>query len=68
LKSRRRLIWHLTPIDRLPRTTKPPGEGTGLGLNISHSIIVQKHRGQITVVSEPGQTCFQVRLPLTLSG
>jgi signal transduction histidine kinase len=49
-------------------TTKPPGEGTGLGLNISHSIIVQKHRGQITVVSEPGQTCFQVRLPLTLSG
>jgi signal transduction histidine kinase len=28
-------------------TTKPPGKGTGLGLNISHNIIVQKHKGQI---------------------
>jgi PAS domain S-box-containing protein len=45
-------------------TTKPPGEGTGLGLNISHSIVVQKHRGKITVSSQPGKTCFQVRLPL----
>lgn len=45
-------------------TTKPPGEGTGLGLNISHNIVVQKHRGEITVSSEPGETCFEVRLPL----
>ncbi|MCL4295562.1 MAG: response regulator [Anaerolineae bacterium] len=46
-------------------TTKPPGEGTGLGLNISHNIIVQKHKGEISVTSEPGKTCFQVKLPLT---
>ncbi|WES63223.1 PAS domain S-box protein [Microbacter sp. GSS18] len=48
-------------------TTKPPGEGTGLGLNISHNIIVQKHRGEITVTSEPGATCFCVRLPIGIS-
>jgi signal transduction histidine kinase len=47
-------------------TTKPPGEGTGLGLNISHNIIVQKHKGEISVTSKPGTTCFQVKLPLTL--
>ncbi len=45
-------------------TTKPPGEGTGLGLNISHHIIVQKHQGQISVTSRPGLTCFQVKLPI----
>jgi signal transduction histidine kinase len=47
-------------------TTKPPGEGTGLGLNISHNIVVQKHGGRIEVRSEPGNTCFRVRLPLKL--
>jgi signal transduction histidine kinase len=47
-------------------TTKPPGEGTGLGLNISHNIVVQQHGGRIEVRSEPGNTCFQVRLPLKL--
>lgn len=47
-------------------TTKPPGEGTGLGLNISHNIIVQKHKGEISVTSQPGKTCFQVKLPLSL--
>ena len=45
-------------------TTKAPGEGTGLGLSISHSIIVQKHRGTITVSSKPGETRFEVRLPI----
>jgi signal transduction histidine kinase len=45
-------------------TTKPPGQGTGLGLNISHNIVVQKHKGRIDVFSEPGKTCFEVRLPL----
>jgi signal transduction histidine kinase len=45
-------------------TTKPPGEGTGMGLNISHNIIVQKHKGEIKVKSKPGETCFQVKLPL----
>jgi PAS domain S-box-containing protein len=45
-------------------TTKPLGEGSGLGLNISRNLVVQKHRGQITVSSEPGRTCFAVRLPI----
>jgi signal transduction histidine kinase len=45
-------------------TTKAPGEGTGLGLNISHNIIVQKHKGKIAVYSRPGETCFEVKLPL----
>ena len=44
-------------------TTKAPGEGTGLGLNISHNIIVQNHEGEIGVTSEPGRTCFRIRLP-----
>jgi signal transduction histidine kinase len=45
-------------------TTKAPGEGTGLGLNISHGIIVEKHGGQISVDSRPGATRFTVKLPL----
>jgi signal transduction histidine kinase len=45
-------------------TTKPPGQGTGLGLNISHNIIVQKHKGRVDVTSQPGKTCFTVCLPL----
>jgi signal transduction histidine kinase len=45
-------------------TTKPVGKGTGLGLNISHNIIVQKHKGKIQVYSQPGQTRFEVWLPL----
>ena len=45
-------------------TTKAPGEGTGLGLNISHSIIVEKHQGQISVDSKPGATRFTVKLPV----
>ncbi len=45
-------------------TTKGPGKGTGLGLNISHNIIVQKHNGRIDVYSKPGETCFAVRLPI----
>jgi signal transduction histidine kinase len=46
-------------------TTKEPGEGTGLGLNISHGIIVEKHAGMITVNSKPGATRFTVKLPIT---
>ena len=45
-------------------TTKPPGSGTGLGLDISYSIIVHKHRGAIKVDSEPGKTVFHVELPV----
>jgi signal transduction histidine kinase len=47
-------------------TTKPPGAGAGLGLYISHNIIVQKHKGQLTVDSKPGETCFTVMLPVNL--
>lgn len=47
-------------------TTKAPGQGTGLGLNITYNIIVQKHKGEVKVFSEPGKTCFQVWLPLRL--
>jgi signal transduction histidine kinase len=46
-------------------TTKAPGEGTGMGLNISHGIVVEKHNGQILVESKPGATRFTVRLPIT---
>ena len=44
-------------------TTKPPGKGTGLGLNISRNLIVQKHKGEMTVKSKPGCTCFTIHLP-----
>ena len=43
-------------------TTKGVGQGTGLGLDISRRII-ERHRGDITVDSRPGQTVFRVRLP-----
>ena len=46
-------------------TTKPVGEGTGLGLDISWRIVVNKHHGDIAVESEPGDTRFRVRLPIT---
>jgi signal transduction histidine kinase len=45
-------------------TTKPVGEGTGLGLDISWRIVVDKHHGDITVNSVPGDTRFLVRIPL----
>jgi signal transduction histidine kinase len=44
-------------------TTKPPGQGLGLGLDNAMRI-VRKHRGHMSVKSEPGNTCFRVRLPL----
>jgi signal transduction histidine kinase len=44
-------------------TTKPMGEGTGLGLDTVYRI-VRKHRGNVSVVSRPGYTCFRVRLPI----
>src|SRR6266404_3694695 len=44
-------------------TTKGVGEGTGLGLDTVQRI-VKKHRGNIQVTSKPGDTRFQVRLPL----
>lgn len=44
-------------------TTKPPGEGSGLGLDIVRKII-DKHRGKIEVESVPGKTTFTVALPV----
>jgi signal transduction histidine kinase len=47
-------------------TTKPAGEGTGLGLSMSHDIIVKQHGGTIDVATEPGQfTEFRIVLPRT---
>jgi signal transduction histidine kinase/predicted CoA-binding protein len=45
-------------------TTKPPGHGTGLGLDITYNIVVNRHRGEISVASRPGRTCFVVKLPV----
>ncbi len=59
------------PEEVLPRifepyfTTKPPGQGTGLGLHIAYDI-VGRHGGDLRVDSRPGQTTFRVFLPLRL--
>jgi signal transduction histidine kinase len=45
-------------------TTKPFGEGTGLGLDLAWRIVVEKHRGNLSVQSQPGDTRFIVCLPL----
>jgi signal transduction histidine kinase len=45
-------------------TTKPIGKGTGLGLSISHQIVVEKHKGNLKCISEPGQgTEFWIEIP-----
>ena len=45
-------------------TTKPTGEGTGLGLSMTHDIIVKQHGGRIDVATEPGAfTEFTITLP-----
>ena len=49
-------------------TTKQLGEGTGLGLSISHRIIVDTHKGDMRFSSKPGQTSFQVRIPIIYKG
>ena len=46
-------------------TTKPVGQGTGLGLDVSWRVVVKRHGGDLRVTSQPGDTRFQVRLPLT---
>jgi len=49
-------------------TTKDVGKGTGLGLDISYRVVVEDHRGDIRVLTEPGDTRFQVRLPVDEPG
>jgi two-component system, NtrC family, sensor kinase len=45
-------------------TTKPAGEGTGLGLSLSHDIIVKQHSGSIEVNTQPGEfTELKIMLP-----
>jgi signal transduction histidine kinase len=44
-------------------TTKEVGKGTGLGLDISRRIVVDRHHGKILIASQPGQTVMTVRLP-----
>jgi signal transduction histidine kinase len=46
-------------------TTKPVGQGTGLGLDIVQRIVTQQHDGSISVDSKPGETIFTVVLPVT---
>jgi signal transduction histidine kinase len=49
-------------------TTKPAGEGTGLGLSMSHDIVVKQHGGKIDVVTEPSSfTEFVITLPRTMA-
>jgi two-component system NtrC family sensor kinase len=46
-------------------TTKPVGKGTGLGLSISYQIVVDKHGGQLSCLSEPGEGAeFVITLPI----
>jgi signal transduction histidine kinase len=44
-------------------TTKDVGKGAGLGLDISRRIVVERHHGEITIDSRPGETTLRVQLP-----
>jgi signal transduction histidine kinase len=62
------------PLDVQPRvfepffTTKAVGSGTGLGLHIVYDIVVNRHHGEIGLVTRPGANCFRVALPIRLKG
>lgn len=59
------------PPEALPRifepfyTSKPQGEGTGLGLDTAWRIVTKEHGGTISATSQPGRTVFRVSLPVT---
>ena len=55
---------HLSRIFEPFYTTKPQGEGSGLGLDIAWRIVTEEHGGQITVDSESGRTTFRVAIPI----
>lgn len=45
-------------------TSKPQGQGTGLGLDTAWRIVSEEHNGTITAISRPGKTVFRVSLPI----
>jgi signal transduction histidine kinase len=45
-------------------TTKDVGKGTGLGLHIAYRVVIGQHNGDFQLFSQPGNTCFQIRLPI----
>jgi signal transduction histidine kinase len=49
-------------------TTKEVGEGSGLGLDIARRIVKVRHKGEIKFESRPGETTFEVRLPIPCGG
>lgn len=61
------------PLEVQPRifdqffTTKVVGKGTGLGLDIVRRIVEGQHKGSIQFASKPGETCFQVRIPINFA-
>jgi len=61
------------PLEMQPRifdpffTTKEIGQGTGIGLNLAHRIVVAEHNGDINCFSEPGCTSFRVSLPINVT-
>ncbi|AFL89702.1 histidine kinase [Terriglobus roseus DSM 18391] len=48
-------------------TTKAVGQALGLGLDTANRLVT-KHKGQLSVLSKPGETCIQVRLPIEQTG
>jgi signal transduction histidine kinase len=61
------------PPDIQPRifdafySTKPVGQGTGLGLDIARRIVHTRHKGDLSFESRPGFTCFEVCLPISVT-
>ena len=47
-------------------TTKPPGQGTGLGLHVTHDIVANRHKGLMLLESKPGETKFKIILPMQI--